>query len=159
MSEIEKEGRRGRRRRAAVEEVEEVVESVEEDDTASRGITAKKGYATAGRRTTGQDEPERRGLIARIQDYYVGVRSELDKVSWPTQADVVRLMRLVVIVTLLAAILLGLLSLGFAQLFISGLDNPLVFLIFGVIIAALSFFIWRANRNSSDPSETFNTRL
>lgn len=159
MSEIEKEGRRGRHRRAAVEEVEELVEGVEEDDTASRGITAKKGHATAGRRTTAQDEPERRGLIARLQDYAVGVDSELRKVSWPTREDVIRLMRLVIAVTVVAAILLGLLSLGFAQLFIAGLDNPLVFLIFGAVIAAASFFIWRANRNNSDPSETFNTRL
>ncbi len=157
MSEVEKEGRRGRRRAEAEEIVQETDPETAETET-SRGLTPKKGYATAGRRSSALEEPERRGLITRTREYIAGVRSELQKVSWPTRQDVVRLTRLVLLVTVSAAILLGLITFGFNQLFVFGIDNPIVFLVFGVVVAALAVFIWRNNRKRGG-SETFTSRL
>jgi len=158
MSEVEKEGRRGRRRRAEAKDIVEETDLNAEEADESRGLTPKKGYATVGRRSTALEEPERRGLIVRIREYSVGVRSELEKVSWPTRQDVVRLTRLVILVTVLAALTLGLITLGFNQLFVSGIDNPIIFLVFGVVVAAVAFFIWRGNRKQGG-SETFTSRL
>ncbi len=161
MSEVEKEGRRGRRRRTEAEEIVEETDVDTDVDTdeaeEARGLTPKKGYATVGRRSTALEEPERRGLIVRIREYISGVFSELEKVSWPTREDVIRLTRLVLLVTISAAIILGLITFGFNQLFVSGIDNPIVFLVFGIVIAAVAFFIWRSRKQGG--SETFTSRL
>jgi len=159
MSEVEKEGRRGRRRAKAEDIVETTDVDLETDESdEERGLTPKKGYATVGRRSTALEEPERRGFGTRIREYVGGVRSELEKVSWPNREDVIRLTRLVLLVTISAAIILGLITFGFNQLFVSGIDNPIVFLVFGVVVAAAAFFIWRGNRKQGG-SETFTSRL
>lgn len=163
MSEVEKAGRRGRRRQS-VEEVETVDEAVEveeedeEEDASSRGLTPKKGRATAGRRNP-EEEPVRRGPIGRITDYFAGVRSELEKVAWPTRQDVVRLTWIVIIVTVISALVLGAISFAFNTLFREGVNNPLWFAVFGAVVAVVAFIIWRSNNRKSDASDTYRSRL
>jgi preprotein translocase subunit SecE len=109
-----------------------------------KGITAGKGRATPGRRQVQQAEiEERRGFFGRILDYFQGVGAELDKVAWPTREQVISLFRVVLVVTVAAAIVLGAISLVFNELFAVGLQNPVIFLLVGVIVAAITFYIMR----------------
>ncbi len=148
-AEVDEKRSRRRRRGKAEEEVE-----ISEEDKA---LTAKKGRATTGRRNP-QDEEARRGIIGRSGDYLRGVRSELDKVTWPERHDVVRLTRIVILFTIAASLILGLVSLGLTELFVLGLDNPLVFLIFGIAVAGGIFGYMRWSKaRAADTS--FNSRL
>ncbi len=72
------------------------------------------------------------------------VRDELDKVTWPTREETIRLSRIVLVVTIASAIVLGLLSLLFSELFLAGLDNPILLLavIAGAFLIA-GYFWWR----------------
>lgn len=109
-----------------------------------KGVTAGKGRATPGRRQTQQAEiEERRGFLGQVVDYFQGVGAELDKVAWPSREQVLGLFRVVLLVTVVAAIILGAISLVFNQLFAVGLQNPIVFVLVGVVVAALTFYIMR----------------
>ena len=109
-----------------------------------KGITAGKGRATPGRRQVQQAEiEERRGFLGRILDYFQGVGAELDKVAWPTREQVISLFRVVLLVTVAAAIILGAISLMFNELFAIGLQNPLIFVVVGAVVVALAFYIMR----------------
>lgn len=160
MSDAEKPNRRGRMRRAAVQEPEVVEEELDEiaEDDSRHALTPKKGRATTGRRNP-DEEPVKRGLLGRMRDYFAGVRSELDKVAWPTREDVIRLVRIVVIVTLVAALVLGLVSFGFNQLFAAGLNQPLWFVAFGAVVGAVVFVVWRRNKTRATPSDSYRSRL
>src|SRR5690349_13839208 len=107
-----KEKRRRRRRPAQEEEEEselEVDEAEEEDDddeSASRGITAGKGRATPGRRTT-QEVVETGNAVTRpissLREYIEGVNAEIRKVAWPTREETRRLTTIVIVVTVAAS--------------------------------------------------------
>jgi preprotein translocase subunit SecE len=152
-AELEK---RGRRRRRAQEETfeEEVVEE-------PRGLSTGKGRATPGRRNT-QEAAETGNVVTRpvrgIGEYISGVRAELEKVTWPTREETLRLTRIVLIVTVISSIILGMISLAFTELFILGLQNPVIFLIFGIVVAAVVFLVMRFQRNQRTTT-TFNSRL
>ena len=45
-----------------------------------------------------------------VRDFLVAVRAELAKVSWPTQAELVKATRMVVILSLIIGVILGLLD-------------------------------------------------
>ena len=120
------------------------------DDTAesaedAKGLTASKGRATPGRRASG--EAASSNFITRsfggVFEYFAGVRSELQKVTWPDREETRRLTILVIVVTIVASIVLGLISLGFTELFRFGLDSPLIFLAFFVIVAVAGFVLYR----------------
>jgi preprotein translocase subunit SecE len=144
-AEMEKQGRR-RRRRAAQEE-----EEVQEESAEERGLTAKKGRATVGRRNPQQEETRKLGLFGRTVRYFRGVQSELDKVTWPSRQDTIRLTRIVLLVTIAAALILGAISFLFTELFVLGLNNPIIFLIAGVVTVVVVFGYTRyaANRGST----------
>jgi preprotein translocase subunit SecE len=156
-----KERRRRRRHQAAQEseeedsqlEVEEVEE--EEDDDDSRSITAGKGRATPGRRNT-QEVVKTGNAVTRffgsLREYFEGVNSEVRKVAWPTREETRRLTSIVILVTIAASIILGLIGLGFTELFRLGLANPVVFVVFFAIVGALAFMLYRRIANSSDVS-------
>ena len=55
--------------------------------------------------------------MAKIFQFFKESRAELKKVVWPTKADVLSSIKVVIISTIIVAILLGLLDLGFSQLF------------------------------------------
>ena len=137
--------------RRAEPEIEEELDAEE-----VRGITAGKGRVTRGRRNSA-DEEVTGNVVTRsvggIGEYFEGVRSELAKVTWPTREETRRLSIIVIIATILSSILLGLISLGFTELFRLGLNNPVIFLGFFIVVGALAFFFYR--RNQTDNSSPY----
>ena len=55
--------------------------------------------------------------MAKIFQFFKESRAELKKVVWPTKADVLSSIKVVIISTIVVAILLVLLDLGFSELF------------------------------------------
>ena len=55
--------------------------------------------------------------MANIIQFFKESRAELKKVVWPTKADVLSSIKVVIISTIVVAIILGLLDLGFSELF------------------------------------------
>lgn len=133
------------------------------DEGITNAYTAPKGRATVGRRSRVRVQDVDQGNVvtrrsSSVMDYITGVRDELAKVTWPTREEALRLGRIVVIVTVLAAIVLGLIAFGFTILFREGLRNPIIFVIFFALAAVAAFFLNRALR--SDNSEpTYTSRL
>jgi len=114
-------------------------------------MTVGKGRATPGRRNQLAVEEEKEGnaLTRRfigLRDYIVGVRDELRKVNWPTREELRRLTTIVLVVTIIFAIVLGILSFIFTRLFITGLDQPLVFVGFFLLVGIGVFAYTRLNR-------------
>jgi preprotein translocase subunit SecE len=138
----------------AVEEIEEKSRRRREDDDlddSERGLTDRKGRATRSRRQT--EVVVKRGFLGRIWDgtrgYIKGVSDELDKVVWPTREETIRLSRIILIVTIASALVLGLISFAFTELFVIGIreGKPIVFLIFGIAVVAVVFgYRWYDNR-------------
>jgi preprotein translocase subunit SecE len=55
--------------------------------------------------------------MAKVIQFFKESRAELKKVVWPTRDDVVSSIKVVIISTILVAVILGLLDLGFTELF------------------------------------------
>ena len=55
--------------------------------------------------------------MAKIFQFFKESRAELKKVVWPTKADVLSSIKVVIISTIVVALILGLLDLGFSELF------------------------------------------
>ncbi|NWF67999.1 MAG: preprotein translocase subunit SecE [Chloroflexi bacterium] len=162
----EKQSRRRQRREAeekqqaaqvqAADEETEEERDEGEDESDSRGITAKKGRPTPGRRNRAIETAQEEGggniftrTLFRIRTYIADTRSEILKVSWPTRDEVISLTRIVLIVTIIASLALGAISLAFTELVRIGLDLPLVFVGFFIIVAAaLVVFLVNQNRRS-----------
>lgn len=146
-----KEKRRRRRRPAQEEEEEADLESDEaeeedDDESASRGITAGKGRATPGRRNTPEVVETGNAVtrpISSFREYLEGVNAEIRKVAWPTREETRRLTTIVIVVTVAASIILGIISAVFTELFRLGLSTPIIFLIVFVVVGAISFVVYR----------------
>ncbi|MCU0463859.1 MAG: preprotein translocase subunit SecE [Anaerolineae bacterium] len=134
--------RQGRRRPAIKPGAE--AEAAPQDSTSL--ATTGKGRATPGRRQIEAEESAPKGLFGRLGEYFQGVRAELNKVTWPTREQVVVLFRNVLLVTIASAIVLGAIAFAFSQLFAVGLAQPIVFVVFGAVVAGLTFFILSRRR-------------
>ena len=55
--------------------------------------------------------------MAKVIQFFKESRAELKKVVWPTKADVLSSITVVIISTFIVAIILGLFDLGFSELF------------------------------------------
>ena len=55
--------------------------------------------------------------MAKVVQFFKESRAELKKVVWPTRDDVVSSIKVVIISTIIVALILGLLDLGFSELF------------------------------------------
>ena len=55
--------------------------------------------------------------MAKVIQFFKESRAELKKVVWPTRDDVVSSIKVVIISTIIVALILGLLDLGFSELF------------------------------------------
>jgi preprotein translocase subunit SecE len=55
--------------------------------------------------------------MAKVIQFFKESRAELKKVVWPTRDDVVSSIKVVIVSTIIVALILGLLDLGFSQLF------------------------------------------
>jgi len=60
------------------------------------------------------------GWLQRTRDFFVAVRAELSKVSWPTQKELIKATRMVVVLTLILGIVLGLVDLLLTKVLIDG---------------------------------------
>lgn len=141
---IEEKSRRRRRRRSTEEVEAEDVEEMDDDDDEERGLSVAKGRATPGRR--GRETVARPNIVVRffrgIGEYFGGVRDELRKVTWPTREELTRLTIIVIIVTIAASVVLGVISFLFTELFILGFDNEIVFAImFAVMIGGYAAYV------------------
>lgn len=147
-----------------VDDVEELENDTVEDDgedevSSTRGITAPKGRATPGRRTQEvEEEKSESGIVSGITspfrsmaEYWEGVRSEMQKVIWPTREETQRLGTIVLVVTIISSLVLGLLSLIFTAIIAAGLNSPLVVFggIFVLAVVAFGFYLRSSNRGSS----------
>ena len=52
-----------------------------------------------------------------FKEYFKGVKVEMKKVVWPTKEDVISSIKVVIISTVVMAVILGALDLGFSELF------------------------------------------
>lgn len=135
MAESIQEKRKARRKRR-----EDGPEEPEE-----KGLTEGKGRATPSRRKgeiTGAGVATPSGnavtrFFGGIVDYFQGVRSELEKVTWPTREETNRLTRIVLVVTLASALLLGGLSILFTEVFNLGVTRPWIFILVFVAFLGL----------------------
>ncbi len=63
------------------------------------------------------------GWIRRARDFLVSVRAEVGKVSWPTQKELVKATRMVVVLTLILGVVLGLVDLLLTRILIDGVAS------------------------------------
>jgi preprotein translocase subunit SecE len=125
--------RRRRRRRARPEDAEESVEI-------TAGQTARKARPTPSRRE--RESKSGGNLITRsfraIGGYLGETRDELQKVTWPSRQDSMRLSGIVLAVTIVFSIGLGILDFLYGELFALGFgggsNNWLVFVVFAVVV-------------------------
>jgi preprotein translocase subunit SecE len=155
--------RRGKLRREApktpVQNIEVTDDLEDDDDTVeeglTRGVTERKGRATPGRRTQEVEVSKSEGnFITRpirgLREYLEGVRSEIQKVVWPSREETRRLTSIVLSVTIVSALVLGIISLSFNELFALGLRSPLVFgIVFVLILGAFLYYLRRNSRQTS----------
>jgi preprotein translocase subunit SecE len=147
----EKSSRRRRRKElaeaAAAAPVAEPVEEVE----AHSPVTAGKGRVTPGRRT--QEEEVKEGnfftrAVNGLREYFSDVRSELEKVSWPTREDAIRLTRIVLIVLVIAAIVMGFINFVFERFVAFGIQNPIVFVVLLAVCVGVALWVFRGQNAS-----------
>lgn len=55
--------------------------------------------------------------MAKVIQFFKESKAELKKVVWPTKEDVISSIKVVIVSTIVIAVILGLLDLGFSQLF------------------------------------------
>jgi preprotein translocase SecE subunit len=115
-------------------------------------ITEKKGKATPGRRSrkvkTTKAEPQGNAITRPLYmtvDYFSNVRSELNKVAWPSRYDTRRLTILCINVTIASAIFLGILAVIWSEFMRIGLNPGMAWMLLAVIVAMVggAFFMIR----------------
>lgn len=118
------------------------------DDSETTSVVEGKGRVTPGRRNA-EVETTSGNFLTRpfmgMFEYFKDVRGELRKVTWPTTQDVRRLTGIVLIVTILSALAFGLIRMVFDQLILFGLNNPIVFLVVGILAVAGAYTLTRNN--------------
>ncbi|MFN8375607.1 MAG: preprotein translocase subunit SecE [Anaerolineae bacterium] len=157
---------RRRRRTAEVEEqvknqvaaeVEDDIEDDEDaedaDESSGKGITAKKGRPTPGRRNRVEEEEEGNAVtrtVGGLRGYFEDTAEELRKVTWPTREEVRRLTLVVLAVTIAASLVLGAISLLFTELIRAGIAQPIILVaVFVVAVAVVLGFLYYNSRSSS----------
>lgn len=157
---------KSKRRRGLRQQADAAVQSVDiedevmddeddEEEGSSRGLSERKGRATPGRRSQETEEEKEEGnvltrFVRRLSGYIEGVRSEVQKVVWPTREEVRRLTTIVIIVTIISAIVLGIISALFNAVIAAGLNTPV--LIVGLVVVAIVIFavyLRTSNRRTS----------
>ena len=138
------EEKQSRRRRLPViqrTKVEETSQPVGE-----RGVAKGRPTPSARRRHEAEDEGN---LIERtgggLASYIEGVRDELNKVAWPSREETKRLTIIVMATLIASALILGIISAAFTELFRIGLSQPVI--LFAVIAVAVvaGFIVIRMN--------------
>jgi len=121
-------GRRSRRRsRQAVAQSSQPVQAA--------GQSRKERPASA------QQNDAKPNILVRawrgLRDYLSTTRAELQKVTWPTRQETLRLSGIVLGVTIVFSLALGLLDLVYGELFRLGFNTPALFVVFAVVIVVV----------------------
>ncbi|GAB4575648.1 MAG: hypothetical protein Kow0077_28170 [Anaerolineae bacterium] len=113
----------------------------------SRSSRRRRNREVAATQGGQKDRPtparrERRGnFITRffrgIADYFASTRAEIQKVTWPTRQEALRLSGIVIAVTVVSSIALGLLDYLYGELFRVGFSAPTIFGAAALIVAVL----------------------
>ncbi len=126
-----------------------------DQDQPQSAITEKKGKATPGRRTrkvkTAKAEPQGNVITRPLYmtvDYFGNVRSELNKVAWPSREDTRRLTILCINVTIASAIFLGILAVIWSEFMRIGLQPNMAWMLLAVIAAMLAGAFYMIRRGS-----------
>lgn len=133
--------------------VEEVTNNKQQQQgSSSRRRQNREAAAAAQRKTVAQTENKDRAVPARrennkgnfvtrffraISNYFASTRAEIQKVTWPTRQEALRLSGIVLAVTIISSIALGLLDFLYGELFRVGLSAPIIFGVAAIIIGAL----------------------
>jgi preprotein translocase subunit SecE len=143
----ENEGRRRRLTLRSKTQVEETPQPV----VLERGMTAGKGRATPSRRRQEEEDEDEGNVITRtgggLAEYFEGVRSELRKVAWPTREETGRLTVVVLGTLIVSAIVLGLISTIFTELFRIGLNAPAILFAVMIIAVAAGLIVYQRSNN------------
>lgn len=99
--------------------------------------------------TTKKSRNEGGGFISGITTYIKEVRAEMNKVTWPSREEVVRLTRIVLIVTVLSALVLGGISIALTEYMRIGFANPVLFIITFAVIIGVTIWQFRDGGGSS----------
>ena len=125
------------------------------DEQTQRAITEKKGKATPGRRSrkvkTAKVEPQGNAVTRPLYmtvDYFSNVRSELNKVAWPSRHDTRRLTILCINVTIVSAIFLGILAVIWSEFMRIGLNPGMAWMLLAVIVAMVGGALFMIRRGS-----------
>jgi preprotein translocase SecE subunit len=141
----EKESRRRRLPVIQRTKVEEPARTVGE-----RGLAKNRPTPSTRRRHEEEDDGN---IIERtrggLSGYVEGVREELQKVAWPSPEETRRLTIIVVATLIAAALILGIISAAFTELFRIGLNAPIVLLGVMAIAIVAGVVISRVNKRSS----------
>ncbi len=117
-------------------------------------ITRGKDVSTPSRRRVSESSFLSNFILFRpiisFWGYLQNVGVEIRKVTWPTRADARRLTGIVLIVTIAAAISLGMISFALSELFRFGIETPLILLgTFALIVTGTLFRLRRGARSAS----------
>jgi len=138
------EEKQSRRRRLPVIQRTKVEE--EARPVGERGVAKGRPTPSVRRR---QEEEDEGNILERtgggLSEYVQGVRSELQKVAWPSRQETQRLTIIVVATLIASALILGIISAAFTELFRIGLNAPII--LFAVIAVAVvaGFIVFRMN--------------
>lgn len=137
------EEKQSRRRRLPViqrAKVEEPARPVGE-----RGVA--KGRPTPSMRR--RHEEDEGNLLERtsggLSGYIEGVRDELDKVAWPSREETRRLTIIVLATLIASALILGIISAAFTELFRIGLNSPIILFVVIAVAVVAGLLVFRAN--------------
>ncbi len=134
--------------------VDEVTNSTKESSRSSRRRRSREVAATKTSTAPAQvarkdrPAPARReaqtgkgNIITRflrgIVNYFTSTRAEIQKVTWPTRAESLRLSGIVLGVTVVSSIALGILDFLYGELFRIGFNAPIVFGVAAIVLAVV----------------------
>jgi len=104
---------------------------------------------TKKRRKKSQGSEESQGFLRGIRTYLSEVRTEMQKVTWPEQDEVISLTRVVIIVTIVSSLALGFLSIALTWFLDQiGLEFPIVLVVLFIAIFAGAIYMFRDNSQS-----------
>ncbi len=103
---------------------------------------AKQQMARKDKPTSTRRESEGKGnFITRplrgIVGYFTATRAELQKVTWPTREESLRLSGIVIAMTIFFSLALGSMDYLYGQLFRLGFSTPVIFVIFAIVLVAV----------------------
>ena len=117
------------------------------ETTAKDQASRRRAKAEEATSTPAVEAPKSGNFITRtwgdFTDYLANVRKELQKVTWPTRKEAIRLTRIVIATLLVAAIVMGAINLFFTAFVRFGISAPIVFVVLFAVIAGVAFYRFR----------------